>query len=112
MVVAFLSVLLSSTAALKEIAFMLTARILVDCFITTKIIIPASVGLTGALTFWPRVFKETGSGGGGGNGNSGRGSGNGGVSAGEDDDALPFHEDVDELAPHIARGAIKGAINT
>ena len=61
--VAFLSVLLSSTAALKEIAFMLTARILVDCFITTKIIIPASVGLTGALTFWPRVFKETGNGG-------------------------------------------------
>ena len=57
MVTAFLSVLLSSTTALNEIAFMLTIGILIDCFVTTKIIIPATIGLTGRLTFWPRAFK-------------------------------------------------------
>ena len=109
MVVAFMSVLLSGTAALNEIAFMLTVGILIDCFIvrkltrwpphpffffpsffgrsavprlpqcrfracalaarltaacplplaqTTKIIIPASIGLTAGRTFWPRRFER------------------------------------------------------
>lgn len=58
MMVAFLSVLLSSTASLNEIAFMLIVGILIDCFITTKVVIPASVALTGKLTFWPRTFQS------------------------------------------------------
>ena len=56
MVVAFLSVLLSSTESLNEIALMLIIGILIDCFVTTKIIIPASIGFTGKRTFWPRSF--------------------------------------------------------
>lgn len=58
MVVAFMSVLLSGTAALNEIAFMLTVGILIDCFVTTKIVIPASIGLTVGRTFWPRRFDK------------------------------------------------------
>ena len=58
MVVAFMSVLLSGTAALNEIAFMLTVGILIDCFVTTKMAIPASIGFTGGRTFWPRRFDH------------------------------------------------------
>ena len=32
-------------------AFMLTIGILIDCFVTTKMAIPASIGFTGGRTF-------------------------------------------------------------
>jgi len=58
MVVAFLSLLLSSTPALNEIAFLLIIGILIDCMITTKILIPGTLGLLGRLSFWPRRFHS------------------------------------------------------
>ena len=53
MAVAFLSLLLSATPTLNEIAFLLTIGVLLDCFVTTKVIIPASIGLLGQYVFWP-----------------------------------------------------------
>ena len=86
MVVAFMSVLLSSTTALNEIAWMLIVGILIDCFITTKIVIPASIGLTGAITFWPRRFAANahahGAGGAGNDARRGSGGGGGGGGGG------------------------------
>merc|ERR1719263_10182 len=40
MVVAFLALLVSTTPALNEIAFLLIISVIIDCFITTKVIIP------------------------------------------------------------------------
>eukprot|EP00929_Paragymnodinium_shiwhaense_P067847 TRINITY_DN34100_c0_g1_i10.p1 TRINITY_DN34100_c0_g1~~TRINITY_DN34100_c0_g1_i10.p1 ORF type:complete len:286 (+),score=19.69 TRINITY_DN34100_c0_g1_i10:331-1188(+) len=56
MVVAFLSLLLSSTPTLNEIAFLLIVGIVIDCLITTKVIIPAVLMLLGRFSFWPRRF--------------------------------------------------------
>merc|ERR1719498_1118463 len=54
MVIAFLSLLISSTPALNEIAFILIVGIIIDCFITTKIIIPSAMALLRRSNFWPR----------------------------------------------------------
>jgi len=58
MVVAFSSLLLSSTPELNEIAFLLIIGVLIDCTITTKILIPGTLGLLGRLSFWPRRFQS------------------------------------------------------
>ena len=44
-VMAFFSLLVSTTAALNEIAFLLIVGIICDCFVSTKLIIPASIAL-------------------------------------------------------------------
>lgn len=54
MVVAFFSLLLSTTPTLNEIAFLLVVGVLIDCFVTTKVIIPCAVALLGPASFWPR----------------------------------------------------------
>lgn len=59
MVIAFMSLLLSSTPTLNEIAFLLIIGILVDCFITTKIAIPAGIALLCGKHFWPNKFQHT-----------------------------------------------------
>ena len=53
MVVAFLSLLFSSTPTLNEIAFLLVVGVLIDCFVTTKVIIPCTMALIGRYNFWP-----------------------------------------------------------
>jgi len=54
MVVAFLGLLLGATPVLNEIAFLLIVGVIIDCFITTKIIIPCVMALLGKANFWPR----------------------------------------------------------
>merc|ERR1719506_358450 len=54
MVVAFVALLVSETPVLNEIAFLLTVSIIIDCFITTKIIIPCAMALLSRVNFWPR----------------------------------------------------------
>lgn len=58
MVIAFSSLLMCDTPALNEIAFLLTVGILIDCFITTKIIIPCVMALLGRFNFLPRKRKR------------------------------------------------------
>lgn len=53
MVMAFFSLLVSTTAALNEIAFLLIVGIICDCFVSTKLIIPASIALLDGYNFWP-----------------------------------------------------------
>jgi uncharacterized membrane protein YdfJ with MMPL/SSD domain len=54
MVVAFVALLISTTPALNEIAFLLIVGVIIDCFITTKVIIPCVMALLGRFNFWPR----------------------------------------------------------
>jgi uncharacterized membrane protein YdfJ with MMPL/SSD domain len=54
MVVAFLALLVSETPVLNEIAFLLVVSVIIDCFITTKVIIPCAMALLGKFNFWPR----------------------------------------------------------
>jgi len=56
MMVAFLSLLLSDTPLLNEMAFPLIIALFIDCFITTKIIIPAVMAPLGRANFWPKKF--------------------------------------------------------
>ena len=56
MVTAFLSLLLSTTPTLNEIAWLLIVGVLLDCFVTTKLIIPATMTIIGRGNFWPRRF--------------------------------------------------------
>jgi uncharacterized membrane protein YdfJ with MMPL/SSD domain len=56
MAVAFGSLLLCSTPSLNEIAFFLIVGVLIDCFVTTKVIMPASMYLLGRWNFWPYKF--------------------------------------------------------
>ena len=53
-VMAFFSLLVSTTAALNEIAFLLIVGIICDCFVSTKLIIPASIAL---LDGWLLPFQ-------------------------------------------------------
>mmetsp|Transcript_66403 Transcript_66403/g.110398 ORF Transcript_66403/g.110398 Transcript_66403/m.110398 type:complete len:867 (+) Transcript_66403:140-2740(+) len=60
MVLAFGALLIGSTPALNQIGFMLVIAVLVDCFLTTKIIIPSIMAAVEAVcksqaNFWPRV---------------------------------------------------------
>jgi len=57
MVVAFAALLVSTTPALNEIAFLLIVSVIIDCFVTTKMIIPCAMALLGQYNFWPR--KQT-----------------------------------------------------
>jgi uncharacterized membrane protein YdfJ with MMPL/SSD domain len=54
MVVAFCSLLICHIPVLNEIAFLLIVGIIIDCFVTTKIIIPCAMALLGKTNFWPR----------------------------------------------------------
>ena len=56
MAIAFLSLLISSTPTLNEISFLLTIGVLIDCFVTTKLIIPGVMSLLGKANFWPHKF--------------------------------------------------------
>lgn len=47
MVVAFTPLLLSTTPALNEISFLVTVSVLLDCFVTTKVIIPCAMAILG-----------------------------------------------------------------
>jgi len=54
MAIAF-GALLFGSSALNQIAFLLCFGVLIDCFITTKLIIPAICGLLSTkANFWPR----------------------------------------------------------
>lgn len=59
MAIAFSSLLFSSTPTLNEIAFLLIVGVLIDCFVTTKIIIPAAMALLDGYNFWPRKFADS-----------------------------------------------------
>jgi len=58
MVLAFLALLLCTTPTLNEISFLLIVGILIDCIITTKLIIPAAMYWLGSCNFWPQKFPE------------------------------------------------------
>jgi uncharacterized membrane protein YdfJ with MMPL/SSD domain len=56
--IAFGALLLGSTPILNQIGFLLCLGVLIDCFITTKVIIPCAMALLDVLpgnaNFWPR----------------------------------------------------------
>lgn len=60
MMLAFGALLLCSTPTLNEIAFLLILGILIDCFITTKVIMPAAMYWLGRLNFWPHKLPKQG----------------------------------------------------
>ena len=53
MTLAFGSLLVSLTAALNQIGYLLIVGVLLDCFVTTKLIIPSVMALL-PCNFWPR----------------------------------------------------------
>lgn len=59
MVMAFGALLVSATPALNEISFLLILGVLLDCFVTTKVIIPCAMSLLGRANFWPRKQDQT-----------------------------------------------------
>lgn len=59
MLVAFISLLISATPALNQIAFLLLFGIIIDCFVTTKLIIPSAMAMLGKLNFWPQKLPIT-----------------------------------------------------
>jgi len=64
MMLAFAPLLLGTTPALYQIGFLLTLGVVVDCFLTTKLIIPCLMGLVpGRYNFWPRKVETKGEGG-------------------------------------------------
>lgn len=58
MAMAFGALLLSSTPMLNELSFLLVLGVLIDCFISTKIIMPAAMKLLGNRNFWPHKFPR------------------------------------------------------
>eukprot|EP00928_Gymnodinium_smaydae_P061391 TRINITY_DN45479_c0_g1_i1.p1 TRINITY_DN45479_c0_g1~~TRINITY_DN45479_c0_g1_i1.p1 ORF type:complete len:912 (+),score=194.66 TRINITY_DN45479_c0_g1_i1:65-2800(+) len=58
MVISFLPLFIGSTPILRQISFMLIVGVLIDCFVSTKIVIPDSVALLKGCNFWPRTFEE------------------------------------------------------
>jgi len=58
MILAFGSLLLGTSPVLNEIAFILIIGVLIDCLITTKVIIPAVISLLGKMNFWPRSLQK------------------------------------------------------
>eukprot|EP00928_Gymnodinium_smaydae_P031588 TRINITY_DN23140_c0_g1_i1.p1 TRINITY_DN23140_c0_g1~~TRINITY_DN23140_c0_g1_i1.p1 ORF type:complete len:1055 (+),score=164.37 TRINITY_DN23140_c0_g1_i1:91-3165(+) len=57
MVLAFVPLLFGSTAVLRQISLLLILGVLVDCFVSTKFVVPAAIGLMDSCSFWPRRFK-------------------------------------------------------
>lgn len=51
---AFAPLAISSTPLMMQIGFLLCVGIVVDCFFTTKVVIPAAVTFLGRCNFWPR----------------------------------------------------------
>jgi len=58
MVLAFASLVISSTPVLNEIGFLLILGVLVDCFLTTKFIIPSVMAILDGVNLWPRRFHD------------------------------------------------------
>jgi hypothetical protein len=54
MVFTFMPLLLGTTPCLNETGLILIVGVVIDCFITTKVIIPATISLLGRYNFWPR----------------------------------------------------------
>merc|ERR1719230_743818 len=60
MVLAFGALLLGATPALNQVAFLLCLGVLIDCFVTTKVVIPCCMALCPDRIFnqfWPRRPK-------------------------------------------------------
>jgi len=59
MVFAFGALVIGSTPGLNQIGFALCLSVLIDCFVTTKVIIPCFMALIpGRANFWPRVVPQ------------------------------------------------------
>jgi len=59
MTLAFGALLVGSSAALNQIGYLLIVGVLIDCFVTTKVIIPCAMALLPYdLNFWPRRRPE------------------------------------------------------
>jgi len=55
MTLAFGALLVGNSAALNQIGYLLIVGVLIDCFVTTKLVIPCVMALLpGDLNFWPR----------------------------------------------------------
>lgn len=55
MTLAFSALLVGSSAVLNQIGYLLIVGVLIDCFVTTKVVIPCAMALLpGNLNFWPR----------------------------------------------------------
>ena len=55
MFTAFVALMIGSTPVLNQIGLLLCVGVLIDCFVTTKIIIPCAMALLpGDSSFWPR----------------------------------------------------------
>ena len=59
MIIAFAALLLGSTPVLYEIGFLLVIGVVIDCFVTTKFVIPCLMALMpSSANFWPRKLPE------------------------------------------------------
>jgi len=54
MVFAFISMVICNIPLLNETGLILVLGILIDCFVTTKVIIPCAISILGKWNFWPR----------------------------------------------------------
>lgn len=55
MSLAFAALLVGASSCLNQIGYLLIVGVLIDCFVTTKIVIPCAMALLpGDLNFWPR----------------------------------------------------------
>jgi len=56
MAIAFGALLFSSSTSLNELAFLLTASVLVDTFLVRTVLVPSVMGLLGKRNWWPRTL--------------------------------------------------------
>eukprot|EP00928_Gymnodinium_smaydae_P001552 TRINITY_DN10565_c0_g1_i1.p1 TRINITY_DN10565_c0_g1~~TRINITY_DN10565_c0_g1_i1.p1 ORF type:complete len:1067 (+),score=186.17 TRINITY_DN10565_c0_g1_i1:98-3202(+) len=57
MVIAFLPLVLCDTPMLRQIGIILTLGVCIDCFVSTKVVVPCAIHLLGRFSFWPRRFR-------------------------------------------------------
>lgn len=59
MVIAFAALVLSASPVLYELGFLLAFGVVIDCFVTTKVVIPCLMALLPErLNFWPLTLPE------------------------------------------------------
>jgi len=58
MIIAFFPLLCCGTPCLNQISFLLTVGVLIDCFLSTKISIPAGIAILKGINFYPGMPAE------------------------------------------------------
>lgn len=60
MAIAFGALLFSSSTSLNELAFLLTASVLIDALLVRTVLVPAAMGLLDRVNWWPRALPPPG----------------------------------------------------